>query len=722
MKVQIQQSLEEIALAAAMLDYEDIPAMGELLNLFLALKGSDEEWGEAPFPDILDGLIAYLEKMILSETTDVEPINEGVNTLQAICRSVERGEAFTQDPAEVLAKLGCGEARNSAPQEKKGAVDDTTAAESGRPHTWAQDEIDILNDFVSESRDNIEAIEMHLIDLEQSRGDKEAVNAVFRMFHTIKGVSGFLNLEVINRLTHNTENLLDRIRTDEIQINNTLIDLILESVDMVKTLLDEVDESLSSGTYVEKESAPLKALVHNIENYSGEPAEEHVSRLGTVLLTNGVISRETLHKALALQKESPGKKLGEVLVENGLASAEAIEAALSSQQKQKSKTSYQVKVDIQKLDNLVDLTGELVISQSMIRQHPVIRSCNDNALNKNLNQLSQIVTGLQQTAMSMRMVPIKNTFQKMVRLVRDLSKSKNKNVELKMSGEDTEIDRNVVDALYEPLVHMIRNAVDHGIEMPEERDSSGKPKKATVFLKAYHKGNTIVIEIQDDGKGLDKERILQKALSQQLISEDADLSDSEIYDLIFHPGFSTAATVTDVSGRGVGMDVVKRGIESLRGRLEIDSEVGVGTTFTIHLPLTLAIIEGMNVRVGMERYIIPTITILESFRPKPEQCHTVSGKGEMVEARGELIPLIRLAEVFHVRADFDDPSEGLVVVVEHRGRKRGLFLDELLGKEEIVIKSLGETLKNIKGVAGGAILEDGRIGLILDIEGLFELA
>ena len=362
-----------------------------------------------------------------------------------------------------------------------------------------------------------------------------------------------------------------------------------------------------------------------------------------------------------------------------------------------------------------------MIAMSMLRQSQVILTAKDQKLERNLGQLAQITSGLQTTAMSMRMVPIKSTFQKMVRLIRDLSKNAGKQVQLEMTGEDTEIDRNVVDELYEPLVHMIRNSVDHGIEPPEERKKAGKNRKGKIHLRAYHQGGHIIVEIADDGRGLDKDRIIEKAKAGGMITEESELTDSEIYNLIFQPGFSTAKKVTDVSGRGVGMDVVKKAMEKLRGRVEINTRLGEGSTFVISLPLTLAIIEGMLVRVGAERYIIPVFSVLESFRPTKEQYSTVEGKGEMILSRNRLIPMVRLDRTFKVKGDSADPWESLVVIVEHEGRQMGLLLDELLGKEEVVIKSMGAAMQNINGIAGGAIMGDGRVGLILDMAGIWEI-
>jgi two-component system chemotaxis sensor kinase CheA len=310
----------------------------------------------------------------------------------------------------------------------------------------------------------------------------------------------------------------------------------------------------------------------------------------------------------------------------------------------------------------------------------------------------------------------------MVRLVRDVAKSCKKDVALVMSGEDTEIDRNVVEALYEPMVHMIRNSIDHGMETSEERKLSGKPEKGTVSLKAYHKGGHIVIEITDDGKGLNTIQILEKAMSLGLVDSNADLSDAEIFQLIMKPGFSTAKTITGISGRGVGMDVVKKAIDNLNGRLAIHSEQGKGSTFVITLPLTLAIIEGMLVRVGHERFIVPTMAILESFRPRKEDYYTVEGRGEMLMFRKCLVPVIRLSRICNVNMDHKEVWNNIAIVVENNKEQRCILIDELLGKEEFVIKSLGESLEGIKGLAGGAIMGDGKVGLILDIAGLFEVA
>jgi two-component system chemotaxis sensor kinase CheA len=380
-----------------------------------------------------------------------------------------------------------------------------------------------------------------------------------------------------------------------------------------------------------------------------------------------------------------------------------------------------VRVDTLKLDGLIDLVGELVIAQSMVVQSPEVRDVASVHLSRCLGQLRGITSDLQRTAMSLRMVPIRNTFQKMARLVRDLGVQQGKDIQLILEGEDTELDRNIVEELGDPLVHMIRNSADHGIEPQAERLAEGKPAAGTITLRAFHRGGFIVIEIQDDGRGLNPDRIRMKAIERGLVKPDDNIDERAIFDLIFAPGVSTAEKITDLSGRGVGMDVVRRNIERMRGKIEIESAIGQGTTFTISLPLTLAIIEGLLVGVGDQRYVIPTLSVRESFRPLPSMVTTVQGRGEMVSVRGRLTPVLRLGEHLNTSAAAADLSAGILVVVESGQDSRCLFVDELIGKQEVVIKSLGDMFHQQTNFAGAAILGDGRVGLILDVNALVKL-
>jgi two-component system chemotaxis sensor kinase CheA len=367
------------------------------------------------------------------------------------------------------------------------------------------------------------------------------------------------------------------------------------------------------------------------------------------------------------------------------------------------------------------MVGELVITQSMIQQDLRQQANADKNLVRDISQFFRITSSLQRTSMSLRMVPIRQTFQRMSRLIRDLAKNAGKIIHVEMYGEETEIDRNMVDEIYNPLVHMVRNAVDHGLETPEERVRAGKSEKGLIIFRAYHRGGNIVIEISDDGRGLNKQKIIDKAVKRGVISHAEELSDQDIFKMIFLPGLSTAEKVTDVSGRGVGMDVVKQAVEKLRGKIDVESKQGDGSTFITSFPLTLAIIDGMMVKVGHEVYIIPTMAIRQTLRPAREHYNLAVGRGETINVMGQLLPLVRLYDLLGIEPEKKDPWDAIVVVVEGESRAKCMLVDNIIGKTEVVIKNLGTRLKHIKGVSGGAILGDGHIGLILDPEGLFEL-
>jgi len=717
----IDNHLQAISLEVVTLEDQDIAAMGKILIDFEELEEAVKSVDNPVFSDLIKALMGYLERIIMFEAEDMTPLEEGIERLQKLFRSLKNEDDVNDDVSDLLEVLGF-EKSDATEEAEEIQTEASPGTETNALIEISEEDREIMGDFVLESLDNLSTIEISLIDLEQDPRDAETINAIFRPFHTIKGVSSFLNLEKINKLAHSAENLLDHARNGAIQIDAGIIDIVLESVDMLKKMIQNVQGALESGSAID-DNINTVDLTQRIEALNARASSTEEKPLGEILVESGSVLPEDIEASLERQKEEPEKKIGEILVEQKKIDSKTVISGLREQKKFKhGQIDLQVKVDTKKLDNLVDLTGELVINQAMLKQNDTIVLAGDQKLYHTMNQLTQITSSLQKTAMAMRMVPIKATFQRMVRLVRDLAKNSGKEVALEMSGEDTEIDRNVVEELYEPMVHMIRNAADHGIESIEDRENVGKKKNGTINLRAYQRGSNIIIEIEDDGRGLNKDRILEKAKSKNLITDDMKLTDSEIYNMIFHAGFSTAKTVTDVSGRGVGMDVVKKAIEKLRGRVEIDSRPGQGSKFIISLPLTLAIIEGMLVRVGHDKYIIPTLAIRESFRPEKDQYSTIKQKGEMILSRGSLIPLIRLDQIFSVKGDAEKPWEGLVVTVETDGEQRCLLLDELLGKEEVVIKSIGQYMKSIKGIAGGAILGDGRVGLILDISGIFEIA
>ena len=383
---------------------------------------------------------------------------------------------------------------------------------------------------------------------------------------------------------------------------------------------------------------------------------------------------------------------------------------------QKQPESGAVRIDTAKLEYLIDMVGELVIAEAAVRNDPAIAGTEDPALIRSLAQLSRVIEEVQKTSMSMRMVPVGVLFRKMTRLVRDLSRKSGKQVELVMVGEDVDLDRTIVEELADPMIHMIRNAVDHGLETPEERLAAGKSSHGEIRLKALHDAGDIVIEITDTGRGLSKERILRKARSVGLIGEDQTPDDAEIFRMIFEPGFSTAAKVTEMSGRGVGMDVVKRQIQKLRGRIDIRSIPGAGCTFSLRLPLTLAIIDGLVVGVGSQRYILPLFAVREMFSPTSDSFITIENRAEAALFRDKLMPIVRLSRIFKIPDA--SPEPGILIVAEARDQLFCIAVDQLIGKQEVVIKTLGKTLRDIPAIAGGAILSDGRVGLILDVNAL----
>ncbi|MBI5893036.1 MAG: chemotaxis protein CheA [Deltaproteobacteria bacterium] len=445
--------------------------------------------------------------------------------------------------------------------------------------------------------------------------------------------------------------------------------------------------------------------------------------IGGMLVDEGIVKPEDVDEAVKSQK-----KLGEILVEQGKASQKEIENALEKQRNRKSESlknsvSSTIRVDLKKLDHLINTVGEMVIINSMFQQ--TIQDKNSGMSERMdviFSQLQRIGKAIQESAMSLRMLPVGDVFQRFARLVRELSDSKNKKIQLIISGEETELDKGVLEKITDPLVHIIRNSIDHGIETSEERLIKGKPEAGTIHLSAYQMGDSVYIDVEDDGKGLDKEKILEKAVSKEIINNTKGLTDEQIYDLIFLPGFSTADKVTDVSGRGVGMDVVKKNIDSLNGRVFIRTKPGMGTTISIKLPLTLAIIDGMAVLVGEETFILPITSVLESIKPNKEDVKTLAEKGEVVNVRGEFIPLIRLYENLNIKPWKKEPWNAIVVLVSYEKAKYCFLVDELLGQQQVVIKSLGRAIPKVNSISGGTILGDGRVALVLDVHGIVKAA
>ena len=452
--------------------------------------------------------------------------------------------------------------------------------------------------------------------------------------------------------------------------------------------------------------------------------EDSPKPLGEILVETGAVSRETLDQALAQQK-----RVGEILVEQKAVTPQQLEQALLKQKQQETTTQAKktdtasIRVDTAKIDKLINLVGELVITQSMLSDLGArFDSSQLHVLLERMAQLERNTREIQERVMSIRMLPIGTAFSRFPRLVRDLSGKAGKKIQLVLSGEETELDKTVIESIGDPLTHLVRNSADHGLEPPEERLDNNKPEVGTIRLNAFHEGGSICITVEDDGRGLNRDKIVAKAIKQGLIGENEKLIDDQIWPLIFKPGFSTAEKITDVSGRGVGMDVVKRNIESLGGTVTIKTALGKGTTFTLKLPLTLAIIEGMTVRIGQETYIVPLLSILESIQPKEDTVKTVVEKGELINVRGTYLPVVRLYEVFNLQPEYTDVVKGILLILETEGERVAVMVDEILGQQQVVIKSMEQNFRKVEGIAGATILSDGRVGFILDVRGLLELA
>ena len=545
---------------------------------------------------------------------------------------------------------------------------------------------ELLSEFVSESTEHLEIAEDQLLVIESETNNSEALNAIYRSFHTIKGVASFLGLEDTRHLAHQAESMFNLARDGKLELTGDAFEVALASVDGLKRQIRFAEKWLDTQHALEVDPE-LPNLLQAIDAVS-----------------NGVkVSRSAL-----AAKASPAPS----------------ESSSSKREKPAPSPVHvkeSIKVDRDRLDKLINVIGELVIGQAMVEEEVATWQAQTGNESMAMSQLNKTVRDLQELSLSLRMVPVGSAFHKMARIVRDLGRKLGKEINFDTEGDETELDKTVVDQIGDPLLHMVRNAADHGIEPPEDRIAAGKPKQGNVSLRAYHQGGNIYIEIQDDGKGLDRDALLKKAIERELVSESDNLTDQEIFNLIFAPGFSTAKNVTDVSGRGVGMDVVRRNVEALQGSVSVTSVKGKGSTVTIRLPLTLAILDGLSIRVGQEIYIIPILSVVESFSPQPADMKRIAGKGEVVMVRGEVVPLLRLSRLFGATQSSGNVNS-LVVIVEDRSKKFALLVDELLGQSQVVIKNLETNYEKVEGIAGATILGDGRIAMIIDVFGLVALA
>ncbi|HZC23382.1 MAG TPA: chemotaxis protein CheW [Candidatus Binatia bacterium] len=609
---------------------------------------------------------------------------------------------------------------------------------------------DIVKDFLIESNENLDRLDRELVKLESDPSSKDLLASIFRTIHTIKGSCGFLGFPRLEKLAHAGENLLSRLRDGKLFLSEELTSALLATVDAIRQMLAAIEASGQDG---EEDYASLidrlarlqgeAATPHDIpapaapsEKVSANPAsatrsEEKLAdplKLGGVLLERGQVRPEEL--ALALEKQEQGRKrIGEILIEQGAAKPEDVVAAQQTLESRNPEAAAEtIRVGVNLLDRLMNLVGELVLARNQLLQFS--NSLQDAGFQAVSQRMNPIATELQEEVMKTRMQPIGNVWNKFPRTVRDLAISCGKDVRLDMEGQDTELDRSIIETIKDPLTHLVRNCIDHGIESPDTRQQAGKPATGILKLRAFHEGGQVNIEISDDGSGLNAERIRQKAVERGLVSAQqlAQMSDRDVFNMIFLPGFSTAEKVTNVSGRGVGMDVVKTNVEKIGGAVDVQSTAGKGTTVKIKIPLTLAIIPALMVTSGGERFAIPQVSLLELVRMESGE----SGKGiEMVHGapvyrlRGRLLPLIYLNRELQlapasVTAKQDCAAN--IVVVQADSQEFGLVVDEITDTEEIVVKPLGKQLKGITAYSGATIMGDGRVALILDILGLAQRA
>ncbi|MGN8488927.1 chemotaxis histidine kinase/response regulator CheAY2 [Helicobacter pylori] len=650
---------------------------------------------------------------------------------------------------------------------------------------------EIMEDFLIEAFEMNEQLDQDLVELEHNPEDLDLLNRIFRVAHTIKGSSSFLNLNILTHLTHNMEDVLNRARKGEIKITPDIMDVVLRSIDLMKTLLVTIRDT-GSDTNNGKENE-IEEVVKKLQAITSQNLEGAKETSGTKEAPEKEVKKENKKEN---QTETKAPTTENPTSDNPLAdepdfdyanmSAEEVEAEIErllnkrqeadkerrAQKKQedqakpkqevapaketpktetpkapktetktKAKADTEenkapsigveqtVRVDVRRLDHLMNLIGELVLGKNrLIRIYSDVEERYDGEkfleeLNQVVSSISAVTTDLQLAVMKTRMQPVGKVFNKFPRMVRDLSRELGKSIELIIEGEETELDKSIVEEIGDPLIHIIRNSCDHGIEPLEERKRLNKPETGKVQLSAYNEGNHIVIKISDDGKGLDPVMLKEKAIEKGVISErDAEsMSDREAFNLIFKPGFSTAKVVSNVSGRGVGMDVVKTNIEKLNGIIEIDSEVGVGTTQKLKIPLTLAIIQALLVGVQEEYYAIPLSSVLETVRISQDEIYTVDGKS-VLRLRDEVLSLVRLSDIFKVDAILESNSDVYVVIIGLADQKIGVIVDYLIGQEEVVIKSLGYYLKNTRGIAGATVRGDGKITLIVDVGAMMEMA
>ncbi len=707
----------------------DPETMNAIFRLFHSMKGSA---GFLEFDHMTRVAHAAENLLDLIRNNEIELVPDHVNLLCSACDFAKEALDMVENnytdeemfsAADIMAEqlhqaiklaTGGGEEPNAAPD-----IDQTTeiVAATELPQLEINDEM--RQTFVAEGLELLQNAEQGLLAWGEKSDNPEALADLFRHMHSFKGNCGFFGFASMEKLAHQMETVLDRAKSGSPLAVDNPADSLLAALDLLQNAVTELSEGRDSA-------------IPDIDEHLVELQKLLPPMLGEILVEEGV-EAEHVDAAVATQK----KPVGEILIDQGKASVDQVSAALKKQESAKIAQKQQVKqpaprpsstakkqdirVDLGKLDNLINLIGEMVIAENMLINNPDLKGLELENFTKAGQHMSKLVRELQEMAMTIRMIPVAGLFRRMIRLVHDISAKAGKKVDLVLLGEETEIDKTVIETITDPLVHLLRNSLDHGLEPPDERVSAGKDEKGTVTLSARHEEGEVWVTVKDNGRGLNREKILEKAISKGLIEGDgSDLADKDIYNMIFMPGFSTAAQVTDISGRGVGMDVVKKNLEKIKGKINVSSTPGEGSRIDLRIPLTLAIIDGMLVRVGETMAILPTLSILEAFRPEKEQITRTPEGDELVRVREDFFPIIRLHEILEKKPDSSELADGILIVLEHQDDRFCLCVDEIVGQQQTVIKGLSDFIGNVSGVSGCTILGDGGVCLILDIGGLRE--
>ena len=706
--------------AAGFLDFETVSRVTHQAETLLDLFRKGAGRLESSHIDILTKAADFIRHILLQIETELHDKGvEGdadniISELSVLIENINGGASSVS--------RGKRNKKKSKSSGSEKAIDKQNQDKSGNEASPEALQLNItpemIKQFVSEAEELLESSEQALLGLEKDPKNEEFISQAFRAFHSFKGNSGFLGYRDLENVSHQAETVLDKIKESSRPVESRIFSILLEVLDFLRggiALLDEgknPDIPGKAGVIAYMEEAVDSISDTNDNQPADTPAESANS------LQSGEFEADPTDQGKEDLWNGPERRMG--------TDRRTSEDRRSADRRGQDRvTQHQtIRVDIEKLDILLDLIGELVISEAMVSQNPDLKGLDISLdrFEKSVLQLNKITRDIQDTATCIRMIPLSGTFRKMIRLVRDLGQKSGKKVDLELIGEETEVDKTVIEQINDPLVHIIRNSMDHGLETPDKRDQQGKPEIGKIVLEAKYVGGEVWIQIADDGRGLNRDKIVAKGIEKGLISGDgSDMRDEEVWQLIFQPGFSTADKITDISGRGVGMDVVKRNIDKIRGKVEVRSAEGKGTTTILRIPLTLAIIDGMIVKVSRTLYVIPIVAIKESFKVNSKQITRAMDGQEIVNVRSKLIPVIRLHELLEISEEGRELMEGIIIIVENEGELICLFVDEVVGQQQIVIKGLPEYIGDLKCVSGCTILGDGTISLIFDVKGIMDM-